>query len=164
MLIEEFNRLDAEAAAAVVRPCADVDAWVAAIVAARPFDSVDELTGYAEQAASAWTGEEVEAALADHPRIGERPRGSGASAGMSVQEQAGVDRDDDDLARRLAEGNRRYEKLFGRIFLVRAAGRDAAEILALLEQRLDNDEETELRVTAGELAEIAVLRLRGQFA
>jgi 2-oxo-4-hydroxy-4-carboxy-5-ureidoimidazoline decarboxylase len=109
-----------------------------------------------------WTDDEVTAALADHPRIGERPAGAGANAAMSGREQAGVDPADDALRRRLADGNRRYEDRFGRIYLVRAAGRSGAELLDLLEQRLTNDPETELAVTREQLAEIALLRLEGQ--
>jgi 2-oxo-4-hydroxy-4-carboxy-5-ureidoimidazoline decarboxylase len=81
---------------------------------------------------------------------------------MSGREQAGVDPADDELQRRLADGNRRYEERFGRIYLVRAAGRSGAELLDLLEQRLTNDPATELAVTRGQLAEIALLRLEGQ--
>ena len=80
---------------------------------------------------------------------------------MSQGEQAGVDPHDAEVQRRLAEGNAAYEERFDRIYLVRAAGRSAEEILALLEQRLTNDPDTELAVTAGQLREIAVLRLEG---
>ncbi|OMQ15380.1 hypothetical protein A7K94_0209900, partial [Modestobacter sp. VKM Ac-2676] len=68
---------------------------------------------------------------------------------------------DAELQRRLAEGNRRYEARFGRIYLVRAAGRTGPELLDLLEQRLTNDPTTELAVTRAQLAEIALLRLKG---
>ena len=74
----------------------------------------------------------------------------------------GLDPADDELRTRLADGNRRYEERFGRIYLVRAAGRSGAELLDLLEQRLTNDPDTELGVTRGQLAEIALLRLEGQ--
>lgn len=163
MQIAEFNEMAAAEAAGLVRACADIDAWVDAIVIGRPFDDVAALTSYAERQAATWTGAEVEAALADHPRIGERHAGSGASASMSRQEQSGVG-DDEDVSARLAEGNRRYEARFGRIYLVRAAGRTAEEMLAMLEERLTNDPETELKVTSGQLAEIAVLRLKGLFS
>ena len=86
--------------------------------------------------------DELEAALARHPRIGERA-GAGHDAAFSAREQSGVDRSDADVAARLADGNRAYEERFDRVFLIRAAGRDAAEILAELERRLDNDDETE---------------------
>ncbi len=79
---------------------------------------------------------------------------------MSRTEQAGVSATDVAMLDRLAEGNRRYEEKFGRIYLVRAAGRSAAEMLDLLEHRLTNDPTTELGVTKTQLAEIATLRLK----
>jgi 2-oxo-4-hydroxy-4-carboxy-5-ureidoimidazoline decarboxylase len=161
--IEEFNALGTPQAAAVLRPCVDIDSWVDALVANRPYPDVEALAADAARQATGWTGAEVEAAIADHPRIGERHRG-GADADMSRREQAGVDRDDGDLQARLREGNRAYEERFGRIYLVRAAGRTGDEMLALLEERLTHDPLTELEVTKGQLAEIAVLRLKGQFA
>ncbi|GAA4380237.1 2-oxo-4-hydroxy-4-carboxy-5-ureidoimidazoline decarboxylase [Nocardioides caricicola] len=163
MLLDEFNAMTPEDAAAAVRPCADIDSWVDALVAGRPYSDVGALLILADAHARTWSGAEVEAALADHPRIGERHTGSGTSAAMSGREQGGVSRDADVQAR-LTAGNAAYEERFDRIFLVRAAGRDADEILALLEERLENDPETELGVTAGQLREIAVLRLKGLFA
>ena len=162
MLLAEFNVMDAADAAASVRPCVDIDSWVAAVVAGRPYDDLDALLARADQQARGWSGAEVEQALADHPRIGERHAGSGASAAMSSREQGGVSTETD-VQGRLAAGNAAYEAKFDRIYLVRAAGRDAEEILALLEQRLGNDPETELVVTAGQLREIALLRLKGLF-
>ena len=164
MEIEDFNAMSAGEAAAAVRPCVDIDSWVDAVVDGRPYADMDELLVIAEAEAAVWSDAEVERALADHPRIGERPSGSGASAEMSSREQSGVDPADADVQRRLAEGNRRYEEQFGRIYLVRAAGRSAAEMLELLEQRLTNDPATELGVTKAQLAEIATLRLKGLFS
>lgn len=158
MHLPEFNALDEQAAADVVRPCADVDSFVETLVGGRPWADVAALMAAATEQAATWTSAEVEGALADHPRIGERPAGSATSAALSNSEQGGVGTDEETRSR-LAEGNRRYEERFGRIHLVRAAGRSAEEILALLEQRLTNDPETELLVTHAQLAEIAVLRL-----
>ncbi|WP_185996383.1 2-oxo-4-hydroxy-4-carboxy-5-ureidoimidazoline decarboxylase [Nocardioides campestrisoli] len=160
MRIDELNDLDPAEAGALLRTCADVDSWVRALVDARPYASAAALLDQARTLAAGWTGAEVEAALADHPRIGDRHPG-GASAELSAREQSGVDREDEELQRRLRAGNRAYEERFGRIFLVRAAGRSAAEILALLEERLGHDPATELEVTSGQLAEIALLRLEG---
>ena len=47
------------------------------------------------------------------------------------------------------------------MYLVRAAGRSAEEILALLQQRLGNTPEQELAVVDQQLREIAALRLAG---
>lgn len=161
MEVSEFNALDEREALALVRGVADVPEWAAEIVENRPYDDAETLVDLADALASEWTDEQVSAALADHPRIGEQHAGAGAGAEHSGREQAGVDPRDADVVRRLADGNAAYEASFDRIFLVRAAGRSAEEILALLEHRLTNDPATELRVTAGQLREIADLRLRG---
>jgi 2-oxo-4-hydroxy-4-carboxy-5-ureidoimidazoline decarboxylase len=161
LLLQEFNDMTVAAAADAVRPCADVDSWVDGVVDGRPYAGTADLLVRADSLARAWTPIEVEKALADHPRIGERHTGSGTSARMSGSEQAGVDPRDAEVQRRLAEGNAAYEERFDRIYLVRAAGRSAEEILALLEERLTNDPGTELAVTSGQLREIALLRLEG---
>ncbi|MFE4001654.1 2-oxo-4-hydroxy-4-carboxy-5-ureidoimidazoline decarboxylase [Nocardioides sp. YIM B13467] len=161
MTLAEFDALPADEAQAVVAPCVAIPSWAAGLVAGRPYTDVPDLLAAARQLAAAWTDEEVEAALADHPRIGERHSGDGASAALSAREQAGVDPADAEVQARLRAGNAAYEERFGRIYLVRAAGRSAEEMLALLEERLQNDPATEITVTKGQLAEIALLRLRG---
>lgn len=161
MRLTDFNALADAAAADVVASWAAVPRWIDALVDGRPYASVTRLMAAADDAAATWTGEEVEDALRDHPRIGEKHAGGGRSAAHSSREQAGVDRTDADLMERLARGNARYEERFGRIYLVRAAGRTAAEMLDFLEERLAHDDATELAVTAGQLREIALLRLRG---
>jgi 2-oxo-4-hydroxy-4-carboxy-5-ureidoimidazoline decarboxylase len=161
VLLQELNDMTATEADHAVRPCVDIDAWVDGVVDGRPYDEVADLLARADTLARAWTPAEVTQALADHPRIGERHTGSGASARMSGSEQAEVDPHDADVQRRLAEGNAAYEEKFDHIYLVRAAGRGAEEILEMLEERLTNDPETELAVTSGQLREIALLRLEG---
>jgi 2-oxo-4-hydroxy-4-carboxy-5-ureidoimidazoline decarboxylase len=132
--------------------------WVDEVVAGAPYGTLDELVA-AARAATPLTPAEVDEALAHHPRIGERPAGTGAAQQHSRREQASSDADDPELAARLAAGNAAYEQRFGRIFLVRAAGRTRAEIVAELERRLTLDDATEATVVAGELRDIAVRRL-----
>ena len=160
MRIDQFNAMDATEATAALVACADVRSWAEAVVSARPYDDVDSLVDHAAELADRWTFDEVELALADHPRIGERHSGSGTSAEMSAREQSAVD----GTAERLRSGNEEYERRFGRVFLVRAAGRSTDEILDQLDHRLLNDPTTERAVTRDELAEIAILRLRGLLA
>ncbi len=59
----------------------------------------------------------------------------------------------------LAEANAAYEQRFGHIYLVCASGRTGAELLALLQQRLGNDNETEWHVVRTELGKINRIRL-----
>lgn len=166
MDIETFNAAERHDAEAALRPCARIERWVGALVDDRPYTSVESLLDHAAALAATWDGVDLVAALADHPRIGERHGGDGAGAAMSEREQAGtgLDAAGADAARRLVEGNRAYEAIFGRIYLVRAKWRTGEEILALLEDRLDNDPATELEVTLGQLREIALLRLEETFA
>ena len=89
-------------------------------------------------------------------------RGSASgAASQSQREQAGVDPAAGDTAARLAAGNAAYEERFGRVFLIRAAGRDAEAILAELDRRLGNDDATERAETVDNLRQIALLRLGG---
>lgn len=67
-------------------------------------------------------------------------------------------------AARLAAGNAAYEERFGRVFLIRAAGRDPGEILGELDRRLHNDDATERAETVDNLRQIALLRLEAALA
>ncbi|MFK0002302.1 2-oxo-4-hydroxy-4-carboxy-5-ureidoimidazoline decarboxylase [Paenarthrobacter sp. NPDC090522] len=160
MELAVFNSVDRDEAIKVLTPCLDITRWVETIVDARPFASVDELLGQANNAAEPFTPEEVESAMAHHPRIGERPKAQTTEAAMSRSEQAGVDVSDATAAA-LADGNRDYEEKFGRVFLIRAAGRSAQEILATLQERLTHTPEQEDMIVAEQLREIALLRLSG---
>ncbi|HLV05304.1 2-oxo-4-hydroxy-4-carboxy-5-ureidoimidazoline decarboxylase [uncultured Georgenia sp.] len=164
MTLEQFNSAEEDAAERLLLACAAVPRWARAVAAGRPYASRDALLDAARTAASPWTEEEVDAALARHPRIGERAEGQDADAAHSRREQSGVDTSDADVAERLRAGNRAYEERFGHVFLIRAAGRSAAEILSALDERLGNDPATERRVVAEQLREIAVLRLEKELA
>ncbi|WP_141014296.1 2-oxo-4-hydroxy-4-carboxy-5-ureidoimidazoline decarboxylase [Nocardioides sambongensis] len=159
MSIEEFDALAEAEAAAALRACVDIDSWVAALLAGRPYGDADALRAAARGESRTWSAAEVDDALAGHPRIGERADRGQAGAAHSAREQAGLDPADADLAARLRAGNERYEERFGRIYLVRAKGRSGPELLRLLEERLSHDPATEQRVTHEQLAEIALLRL-----
>lgn len=160
MRIEEFNQLHTASARTLVAVWAAIPAWVDAVVAGRPYGSVDLLASRAADLAAGWTRADLDAALAHHPRIGERPVGAGAEAAASRREQASMTDAAADVAGRIAAGNAAYEARFGRVFLIRAAGRSPEEMLAELERRLRGDDETEAAEATGQLAEIALLRLR----
>ncbi|GAA4850758.1 hypothetical protein GCM10023221_32820 [Luteimicrobium xylanilyticum] len=165
-LAADLTTLTGDDLAARLRPALAVRRWVDDVVAGSPYPTVDELVDAAVTAATPLTDTEIDEALAAHPRIGERPTTThgDAEARFSRTEQASSDADDADLAARLAEGNRTYEERFGRVFLIRAAGRSRAEILAELDRRLTLDDAEE-RATVGEqLREIMTLRLRATFA
>ena len=133
--------------------CLSVPRWADDVLAGGPYADRVALVARADDAARTLSDEELEQALSAHPRIGER------GGAQSQREQAGVDPATGDTAARLAAGNAAYEERFGRVFLIRAAGRDAQEILAQLDRRLGNDDETERSETVDNLRQIALLRL-----
>jgi 2-oxo-4-hydroxy-4-carboxy-5-ureidoimidazoline decarboxylase len=139
--------------------CLAVPRWVADVVAGAPYASLAELLAAARAAATPLTEAEVDRALADHPRIGEKAAGDGRTQAFSRAEQRDSASDDPELAAALAAGNEAYERKFGRVFLIRAAGRGRSEILAELNRRLRLDPEVEIEVVASELREIASLRI-----
>lgn len=159
--LTRFNTAPTAVANHWARSCLDVQRWADGIVGARPYPDRATLLAAAGTEATPLTADEIDSALARHPRIGDRPPGDDPESRMSRSEQSGVDSADSSIRRRLAEGNHAYERKFGRVFLIRAAGRSADEMLAALQRRLQNDEAEELSIVATELREIATLRLKG---
>ncbi|WP_051274537.1 2-oxo-4-hydroxy-4-carboxy-5-ureidoimidazoline decarboxylase [Cellulomonas sp. URHD0024] len=138
-----------------------VSRWVSQVASGCPYPSVAALLDVADLAARALSPAEVDEALASHPRIGSQ--GSGSTASLSRAEQASSTTDDPALVAAMAAGNAAYEEQFGRIFLIRAAGRTRPEILAELHRRLALSPADEDREVADQLREIALLRLRTLF-
>jgi 2-oxo-4-hydroxy-4-carboxy-5-ureidoimidazoline decarboxylase len=142
-----------------LRACCAADAWLSRMSTARPFPSAKDTLDLSDEIVLGLDDSGIDQALAAHARIGERRHGSSTEDRWSRSEQAGALAVDTDVQQRLADGNRRYEARFGRVFLIRAAGRSAEEMLAALEERLGHDDDTERDVVRRELAEIVRLRL-----
>ena len=128
--------------------CLSVPRWADDVLAGEPYADRESLLAAADVSARSLSDSELDEALSAHPRIGER------GGAQSQKEQAGIDPSD-----RLAAGNAAYEERFGRVFLIRAAGRDAEAILAELDRRLGNDDTTERAETVDNLRQIALRRL-----
>ena len=161
MHLEQFNSASRTEAAEALRPCLDVPRWIDELAAARPYSGLAALLEAGRRAANPFTPAEIEAALAHHPRIGERAPGNSTEARLSQSEQAGLGEAGAAVAAALAAGNRAYEEKFGQVFLIRAAGRSREEVLAALNTRLAHTPEEEQAIIGQQLREIAVLRLEG---
>jgi len=152
-----FNAAPAEEAEAALLDCCASPRWAQVVAGQRPYRSVDALYEAADVALASLCDEELDAALAGHPRIGERA-GAGQAA-SSGREQAGVAQSSTATRDALVDGNRDYEARFGHVYLVCASGRTGDELLAMLRDRLGNDPGTEWAVTRAELGKINRLRL-----
>lgn len=144
--------------------CLHVPRWVDDVVARAPYSSIAELEEIARAAATPLSSEEIDQALSTHPRIGDKPQGDSAAAKLSKAEQSSSASSDPALDEALADGNRAYEEKFGRIFLIRAAGRSREEILAELTRRLTLGPDDEQVVVGEELRDIALLRIPQVFS
>ncbi len=134
--------------------------WADALLARRPYADFDELLTVSDALVTALPSDEIDSALAGHPRIGENAEGLDAeSAARSAREQAAMSEADAEMQLQMARGNADYERRFGRIYLVAAAGRSAEEMVDLLHERLDNSDDVELDVVRAELARITRTRV-----
>jgi 2-oxo-4-hydroxy-4-carboxy-5-ureidoimidazoline decarboxylase len=153
----------AQDAAVLLRRCCASARWVTGLVAGRPYGSLDRLLAASDAAVAGLGWPDVSEALAAHPRIGERAAGASREAAWSRGEQAGAAGAAADTAAGLAAGNAEYEARFGHVFLICAAGRSGAEMLAELRARLGNRAADEQQVVRRELGAIARLRLARTF-
>ncbi|MBF0661675.1 MULTISPECIES: 2-oxo-4-hydroxy-4-carboxy-5-ureidoimidazoline decarboxylase [unclassified Rhodococcus (in: high G+C Gram-positive bacteria)] len=150
----DFDALCARDAAAALSECCSSRTWTERLVQGRPYLSRAALLRASDAVTAALTRDDLAEALAGHPRIGER-----SDHASSKREQASVASADAHIRDALVAGNRKYEERFGHVYLVRAAGRSADELLSILQRRLTHDSETEWRETRATLAEINRSRL-----
>jgi OHCU decarboxylase len=139
--------------------CCPAEPWAELVVSGLPYPSHAALVAASDRAFDALTPDDWLQAFAGCSRIGVLLPGDE----HSVAEQSGVTRASADLLKQLAVANDRYEQKFGFIFMIRATGRSAAEILAALEARLENPPEVEFATACAQQREIVTLRL-GQAA
>ena len=165
--MEPWRRLDEaddETARALLQSCCGSRRWVDGMLARRPFGNRSTLQAVARAVWDALGDADWREAFSHHPKIGDRAsleRRFPATRHLSEHEQKSVDSAPADILTAFAEANQIYEERFGYIFIVRATGRSAKEMLALLSARLENDPQTEMRTAAAQQAEITALRLDG---
>lgn len=151
MTLAAFNAAPEPEAVSAMLACCSSRRFAATMAAGRPYASPAAAVAAVARVFDSLTWADVLEAMDGHPRIGARV------SGQSAAEQSGVG---DDTRAALAAGNAAYEERFGHAFLICAAGRGGAELLAALEQRLRNDAAAERLAAARELREITVLRVR----
>jgi len=162
--LQEFNTQPDERAREALHACNAAPSFAAQVAAGRPYASADALVARAAQVSRALPWDEVRAALAAHPRIGDRVAGASAEAAASRREQSAMGTATDAVRAAIVEGNRAYEDRFDQVFLIRAAGRTPEEMLAELHRRLASSPDVERAEVTEQLAQITELRVRGLIA
>jgi 2-oxo-4-hydroxy-4-carboxy-5-ureidoimidazoline decarboxylase len=139
----------------VIAACCGSRRWQELMQRGLPYASTEALLSASEQAFDALSRGDWLEAFAAHSVIGAPRPGDRIGAG----EQAGIAGAGADLRTALASANRDYRERFGFVFLIRARGRDAAELLAELRLRIENPPEVEFANACAQQREITALRL-----
>jgi 2-oxo-4-hydroxy-4-carboxy-5-ureidoimidazoline decarboxylase len=160
--LAHWNSLDAAAAAREILPCCGSSAWAEGLTALRPFADMYELFAVSDRVWAGLAEDDWKEAFDSHPRIGQQHAraATAESLAWSSEEQRAAMSAEDAVKLALAAGNRQYEERFGRIFIVCAAGKTAAEILAILTARMSHTTADELLEAAEQQRQITQLRLR----
>jgi 2-oxo-4-hydroxy-4-carboxy-5-ureidoimidazoline decarboxylase len=161
-VLADWNELPSEEARTEVMACCGSRRWADGVTAGRPYASGDDLLA---EAADVWWSlapDDWLEAFSAHPRIGESgpPRAGSKAQAWSAAEQAGMSDSDASVRQVILDGNRQYEARFGYIYIVCASGKSADALLGILQRRLENDPEVELREAAEQQAAIMTLRLK----
>jgi OHCU decarboxylase len=161
LTLDQLNALPGEDATNSLLRCCGSTEWARRMVSRRPFRTPEDLESAADEVWRSLDGADWLEAFAAHPRIGERemPAAAAATSGWAVHEQSGAREATSETLARLATANREYEDRFGYRFIVCATGKNASEMLVMLEQRLPNNPDVELAVAAEEQRKITQLRL-----
>ena len=160
--VAQLDVMPPDRASQLLSDCCGATRWVSAMVARRPFGSMERLLTTADEIWRSLGPDDWREAFTHHPRIGGRgsaARQSERGAAWAAGEQAGVGSAADETRRALERVNREYEQRFGYIYIVCATGRTAEDLLADATSRLKNDPDTELAVAAEEQRKITRLRL-----
>ncbi len=147
----------------LLESCCASKTWIDRMMSSGPFDNDDEVIRFATESWNNISEADLLEAFSAHPRIGDvgtlRAKYANTKA-IASGEQSGVDSADEAVLQRLATANDEYFEKFGFIFIVCATGKSAEEMLQMLEVRLKNDRDTELKNAAAEQLKITIIRLR----
>jgi len=161
-VVDSFSQLTDQELGRVLARCCSSTAWVASVVAQRPYADGIDLHVAADRAFNALTESDWMEAFAGHPKIGDIDQlriKFGGDKEWSRGEQSLVARSSEQTLASLAQQNALYERKFGFIFIVCATGRSAEQMRDMLNSRLANDRPTEIRNASVEQRKITHLRI-----
>ena len=162
MTLQEFNNLDKSEVSKELEKCCVSKKWIVKLANHHPFESKEALLEIATKEWQTCNTDDFLEAFKGHPKIGNvsslRAK-YGNTKAWAGNEQAGVNIAPEEILLGLAEGNRDYEEKFGFIFIVCATGKRADEMLKLLQDRLPNPLDIEIKIAAKEQDKITRIRL-----
>jgi 2-oxo-4-hydroxy-4-carboxy-5-ureidoimidazoline decarboxylase len=158
-VLAAWNEAPKPVAMEAMLACCAARRWAEAVVAMRPYSGIESLSVTADQVWSTMEESDWLQAFSAHPRIGDQAQPEAKTAAWSQEEQSSTAIAAPEILSQLAAANKLYEKRFGFTYIVCATGKSAEEMLAIVERRLANDRETELREAAEQQRQITQIRL-----
>ena len=165
MTIASFDHLEPGAKKTLLLQCCGSSAWAEKMIAMPPVEDLIDLFEDAEEKWYECSEKDWKEAFMHHPKIGDITalRKKFSSDKFAADEQQSINQASEETLELLAKANDLYEKKFGYIFIVCATGKSADEMLEILNARLANTPEEEIRIAMDEQNKITKLRLEKLF-
>lgn len=163
MTLDELNQLNQRAAFDAFYNCLSVNTYAKCMVSIRPFASSSAILEATDSFWRTASLEEKLEAFDGHPQIGDISTLKAkyqATASEAGHEQQSVNVASEETLIKLKTLNDQYLERFGFIFIVFATGKSAAQMLELLQSRIDKTREQEIQNAANEQLKITNLRIK----
>ena len=165
MTIASFDHLERGEKKALLLQCCGSSTWAEKMIQMPPVEDLIDLFEDAEEKWYECSEDDWKEAFLHHPKIGDIDalRKKFSSDKFAGDEQESINQASEKTLELLAKANDLYEKRFGYIFIVCATGKSAEEILEILNARLLNTPQEEIRIAMDEQNKITKLRLEKLF-
>lgn len=161
-MLEKINTLENQEFFDELIKCCGSKNWAIKLIEKRPFKNKEDLFLKSDEAWSFSNENDAMEAFSHHPKIGDiksLEKKFASTKEWAGKEQSGVNTANQETLVALANGNELYEKKFGFIFIVCATGKTAKEMLEILNSRINNNPQQELKNAMDEQNKITKIRL-----
>lgn len=156
--LEAINQLPLKSFVEVTAPLLEHCEWALPdLASSRPFASAKEMKKKLALILQNAPHEKQREALIQHPKLGVGKAQPGFS--QSEQQQAGLTQLSNEEMALFTELNHVYETKMGFPFVITVTGLNKSQILAAMQCRIKNDQQTEFQTALQELIKIAQLRV-----
>lgn len=155
--LASFNELPTRRAVHALYECCNSVAMAADLARGRPYADRGELYRRADGLLFALSEQSIDDIMQAYPRVGSRP-----GSARSQAEPCAIFDERPEVMRQLTAAAQRYSRRFGFEFVMylgQAPKCSAAEVIAAVESRMDNDGETERKIVRNEIAKLNRSRL-----
>ena len=165
MTIADYDHLEASEKRFLLSQCCGSQKWVDKMIGLPPAEDLIDLFEEAEEMWYECNEDDWKEAFTHHPMIGDIDslRKKFSTDRFAGKEQASIHKSSEKTLQSLAEGNQIYQQKFGYIFIVFATGKSPEEMLDILQARLNNNPEDEIKIAMEEQNKITQLRLQNLF-